>query len=211
MTHPHNLHAEAALWSYRRAAAELAKAVNNTALEAPDGLRSTTYGTRHPATGHGDPVLTLIITGRPVDHLGRLAESATSTLAWLAQHTAPGPGDPAARLTAAIPTLPPSTAAHIAQWAVEADQRIRRELALPPDEQPLPGNPRCPSCRQRLLRVHTAAPDPTAWTATCGAYCACLGNQCRCGMPTRVAGVEHIWRRADLFAALRISRRLAAA
>lgn len=211
MTHPHNLHAAAALWSYQRAAAELHRAVNNAALEAPDGLRSTTYGTRHPTAGHGDPVLTLIITGRPADRLSQLANSTTSTLTWLANHVAPGTGNPTARLAAAIPTLPPTTASHIARWVAEADQRIRHELGLPPDEQTLPGNPRCPSCRQRLLRVQTSAPDPTAWTATCGASCACLGDRCRCGMPTRIAGVEHIWRRTDLFTALRISRRLATA
>lgn len=214
LVHPHALHALTALWSLRSALAVLDDAIRAAAEERThdDGIRSPSVGTRHPSGLPSDPVAAAALLsgglgGGIGDPYERLRNAIAGTIRWLAGRAAPGPGDPLGRLIAAASTLPPAAAGHIAAWTAECDGRIRRALYLPPDEQALPGNPPCPACRVRLLRVRTSAPDRSAWTAMCGGRCICTGQGCTCGMPVLAAGSEHIWRRADLYAALRTARR----
>lgn len=193
--HPHHLHATTALWSYRHARNELTHAITAARMEPPDGLHGRTYGTRHGVGGHSDGILALVVDDSQLTRLRRHARHTTATITWLASHAAPGPGDPAARLIAAIPSLAPSTSAHITAWVREADQRIRRALGMPADHAPLPGVP-CPHCGTRRLQACTAAPDRTAWTVVCAAGCHCTGTDCGCtAVPgtTPAAGVAHIW------------------
>lgn len=212
LMHPHHLHALTAAWSLHRAVEQLQDAARRAATAGlDDGIRSTVWGNRHGTGRPGDPVSTAVLTGDGHNSYEVLLGNVDGTVRWLADHIAPGPGAPLQRLLAAIPTTAPATLAEAVQWLAEADRRIRRELRLPPDEQPLPDNPCCPACRSRLLRVHTAAPDRAHWTAGCGAHCICTGAGCPCGMPVRVDRVEHIWTRANLFTALRTARRRAQA
>lgn len=193
--HPWTLHATTNLWSYRHARAELARTITVARKEPPDGLRSTTYGTRSATGGHSDRVLHLVTSDSELERLCRHAVRADHTLVWLAGHAAPGPGDPAARLTAAVPNLLAPTAEHIARWVAEADERLRRVLGMPPDRVPMPGVP-CPACGCRRLQVCSAALDRTGWTVVCDAGCRCIGARCPCTTGVQgehAAGVPHIW------------------
>lgn len=151
MTHPHQLHAQAAIHSLRAARAALdvqtviVQRERGLALvEAPDGLRSQIYGNRRGAGGRpGDPTASAAINGtaestssrRLTARVERLAASCTATLAWLATKLGvAGDGDPLDRLAAAVPKLRPSTAEQLTLWVADEDQRIRRALGLPADE-----------------------------------------------------------------------------
>lgn len=216
MTHPHQLHAHAAAWSLRTARQRLLVAAAIRAredaiasTEGDDGLRSQTFGQRS-ALGHiGDPTADAALTGhrpttRPNPYL-QLAERVTSTLAWLAGKLGvTGTTDPLVRLTAAVPTLRPSTAGELHRWLAGEDARLRAALGMEPDRRPIPGAPPCPACGMRLLRTQTSAPDRSAWTVVCtSTSCRCAGLTCTCDMPIRAAGVAHIWATAEACASTR--------
>lgn len=209
MTHPHLLHLRASSWSLNaargalhvRAGEEAEQIAAEHSLGVDDGLRSTVFGQRAGAGGHGDPVATVALAGsrepRP-NRYAHLADSVTDTLLWLARSVdAPNAPDPLLRLMSA--DLPPGTARTVTKWLTEADQRIRTLLPeLRPHLAPLDAlaapSPPCPSCRMVTLYVQTAAPSHL-WTIVCRAECVCSGAGCRCGMPIKVEGVAHIWDR----------------
>jgi hypothetical protein len=201
VTHPHQLHAAAALWSLRRARRALTAATArenaSVAISAASTLRSPRYGVRHGSGGHSDPIGDALATAADradarARQLERLAERTNATLAWIAQHVAAGHGDPLPRLLDAVPALQPGTALEVTRWAVEADERVRQALYLGPDRMPLVGVP-CPYCGTRRLEAQTSSWDRGCWTVVCAAGCTCTGPKCACGMPVRVLGVLHIW------------------
>lgn len=150
MTHPHQLHAQAALWSLKAARQHLdvqvtiAHRERGLALvDAADGLHSQTFGNRHaPGGAHSDPTATAALDGtaaarsssRLTVRVKQLAASVTATLSWLAQRLgAHGSGDPLDRLQAIAERLQPSTAAQLALWIADEDRRLRQALGLPPE------------------------------------------------------------------------------
>ncbi|KXK63368.1 hypothetical protein AWW66_03380 [Micromonospora rosaria] len=209
MTHPHHHHATRAAWALTTARRHLDTAVAVETADRRDEARVWAAAGNLQAWrpipgptgrgGHGDP------SGRTVveflepevrdGQLGRLATRTTATLAWLAAAlTLPTTGDPLPTLTAAVPTLRPSTARELSLWLDEADERIRRRLALEPDRELLVGLA-CPRCSARQLWLHTSGPTYTR-TVTCEAGtdgCLCTGPDCTCRMAVRAAGVRHIW------------------
>jgi len=79
-------------------------------------------------------------------------------------------------LVAATSVAPPGIAAEIRALVEPVDARARAIAGVGPDRAPHPDNPRCPACRTRLVRVQTSAPDPRHWTAVCtNPACWCLG------------------------------------
>jgi hypothetical protein len=207
MTHPHQLHALAALWSLRAARQRLtiAAAIEDrenalAALEPADGLRSQTYGSRGGSGGHGDPVAGAALTVSTSVRTNRAAaldRRILSTLSWLADSIAGQLGahrpDPDVLLTQLVTGLSPATAAHLTRWVTEADQQIRKHLGLGQDLMPAPGNRPCPACQVRQLYVQTSAPIASEHTIVCRAGCLCRGDGCTCDMPVKVQGVAHIW------------------
>lgn len=117
--------------------------------------------------------------------------------AWTITARPTGEHPAVAYLRVALPYAPPEVADEVlGQLDREADHawsvlRLDRPHTL------VPGNPPCPCCDQRMLRVETSGPRDT-WVITCGARCVCAGDECPCGMGTRVPGVRHIWRLADV-------------
>jgi hypothetical protein len=201
MTHPHQLHVAAALWSLRRARRALTAAVArenaSVAISAASTLSSPRYGVRHGTGGHSDPIGDALATAADradarARQLERLADRTNATLAWIAQHVAPGPGDPLPRLLDAVSGLQPSTAHQVTCWAAEADNRVRHVLYLGPDRMPLVGVP-CPYCGTRRLEAQTSPWDRSCWTVVCAVGCTCTGPDCACEMPVKVLGVLHIW------------------
>lgn len=73
-------------------------------------------------------------------------------------------------------------------WLKPADAAIRRALQLVDDVTPARGNPECPACTVRLMRVRAASR-----LIVCTAGCRCQGDTCPCGMPVRDRGAPHIW------------------
>jgi hypothetical protein len=147
VTHPHHLHAQAALHSLRAARATLATHAADEALdiaaqntEPATSYRSPTYGQRHSLGGHpSDPTAGAALnTTTPTPQRNRLAELATSvtnTLQWLADKlAAPSTRDPLDRLETALPSLRPSTTDQLRHWLDDEDERIRRVLGLPRDD-----------------------------------------------------------------------------
>lgn len=135
MTHPHQLHATAALWSLRAARralhAAIAAEANALVLDPADGLRSPRYGSRFGSGGHSDPTAsTLDAATARASRWEQLADRTTDTLRWLADRLAPGAGDPLGRLEAALPTMTVRQAEQLHQWLTELDGRIRVALGL---------------------------------------------------------------------------------
>ena len=176
-THPWTLLAVAAGWSLRRAAVELFR------VGPPDGdhgtLRSTAASTGRSGGGHADPIGTAVLRGTSGAYarlLDQVAEDITAAR-WLCR------SDPDRR---------PSTARDAYAHLAAADKRIRAALHMPPDHLPMIGNPPCPGCGTRLLRIWTSAPDPRDHVVICTADCRCT-NSCGCGMDVRESGAPHVW------------------
>ncbi|MDR7278920.1 hypothetical protein [Catenuloplanes atrovinosus] len=209
MTHPHRLHATAAVWSLRAAWPHLAHAANAERRELVQDdagtLRAQVYGTIGGGkTHHSNGILNaLLIAERRGGHdrYQRLADSTRETMAWLAGRILDDryrPGDPVlTRLLDEIPRIPAAAAAEVAKWAAEADAAVRSALDFGTDHEPLVGVP-CPACGSRRLAVRMSAPADRP--VVCAAGCACAGVGCGCGMPERVEGVGHIWLSAILTA-----------
>ncbi|MFI2663718.1 hypothetical protein [Micromonospora carbonacea] len=206
VTHPHHHHATRAAQALTVARRHLDDAVARETADRRDEARIVAAASSLQAWrpipgptgrgGHGDPAGRTVVDFLEPEvrdgQLGRLAGRTTATLTWLAGALAlPTAGDPLPALAAAVPTLRPSTARHLARWLDEADQQIRDRLALDDDGTPIPGL-RCPRCARRQLTAHTTGPRPT-WTVTCTPTCLCVGPDCPCTMPTRVVDVAHIW------------------
>jgi hypothetical protein len=204
VSHPHQLHATAALWSLRRSWPLLRHAAATAAVEAADGLHSTTYGSRYsPGTHSGGPLDAILADVARQQYWTNLTDQVRDKVTqacWLVRSALPdrrgvrGPYGPFPYLAAALPHVDPATARDITGYLADADRTIRRALQLGDHREPLPGVD-CPACSTRMLQVNTAAPNQAAWTVTCAAGCRCRGDACPCttvgGQPA--AGVRHIW------------------
>jgi hypothetical protein len=198
-THPHVLHATAALWSLRRSWALLRTAAQDHADADGYSLPSAWHpGSR--SSGAGDGFATAVLTATSTSsHYTRLTEQVTEQAAqarWLVvsalrdrAHTGPS----LAVVAAGLPHVDPATAGDISRHLGQADTAIRRTLRIQPDHWPLPGNPPCPLCGVRLLRVQVSPSDSADWTVVCTAGCRCRGDRCPCGMAITAQGVRHIW------------------
>jgi hypothetical protein len=85
-------------------------------------------------------------------------------------------------------------AAEIVRTVGGADSAARRLLRVDHDRVAL--RVRCPACRERWLRVDTAAPDPLMWTVRCARpapRCGCSGQQCPCGIAEGIRQSPHVW------------------
>lgn len=207
MTHPHRLHATAAVWSLRSAWPHLTHA----AQQARHVLSTGDAGTLRawaPSTGggttvhHSDGILGALLANpgqRAADRLDRIATSTRETIIWVAQKVLRDdyrPGDPVlTRLLEEIPRITPAAAAEVARWVDEADTAVRSALGMADDHEPLVGVA-CPACGSRRLAVRTSA--PTHRPVVCAAGCTCAGAGCECGMAEPVEGVGHIWVRTKL-------------
>jgi hypothetical protein len=203
VTHPHVLHAEAALWSLRCARQLLADQVDREAadngaqlLAAAPILTSPTWGTRHAVGGHGDPTGLLVLgeLSTRVTTWSERAHRLGRRLGWLAdQVDGGGRGDPLARIATLIGASAARSApvvAIVARHLADEDRWIRDALALDPEETVLPGT-QCPACGHRPLR---ALPTGRAGgVVVCRPGCTCSGEGCGCGMPVLAPGVGHIW------------------
>ena len=105
---------------------------------------------------------------------------------------------PAGYLRIALPHAAPTIAREVAGILNAADLRVRTATHMPRPLAMLPGNPACPGCGQRMLRVETTAPDRTLWAVVCAARCVCAGDDCPCGMPVRERGCPHVWSIGDV-------------
>ncbi|XTZ18174.1 hypothetical protein ACQSSU_12770 [Micromonospora echinospora] len=211
MTNPHRLHATAAAHSLDVALRQLDhqadledRAIREEQAAAREPLRSAAWGRRTALGGHGDPtgdaVLTARSGGRP-NRYADLARDVDKRLTNVAQHLPPITGfNPLYRLQQAIPGMSPGTAAITTTLLVRLDERVRRELRIGPDRQPLTGV-ECPACRHRLVYVQTAGPQD-AWTVVCGKPCHCVGVGCRCEQSGAIEGPVHIWPRAAVLGAV---------
>jgi hypothetical protein len=95
-------------------------------------------------------------------------------------------------LRTAMQFAAPAVAGEICGLLEGADCAVRSALRIARDRRQVPGNPPCPCCGQRLLRIDTAPPRPE-WTVTCTAGCRCTGEGCPCGMPAQVEQAPHVW------------------
>ena len=206
MSHPHQLHATRAAHALADARYRLDTAVTRERAERRAEARITAAASAIQAWrpnpgptgkgGHGDPASRAAVNHLEPEwrdgHLARLAASIDGTLHWLAASTTRrGYDDPLAHLQALARRIGPTGAHHLWRWLDEADQRIREQLHLDPDGQPLPGI-RCPRCARRQLVAHTTGPRRT-WTVTCVPECVCAGAGCPCGMTQPAASAPHVW------------------
>lgn len=207
VTDPHQLHALAALWSVHRAWTELRHARRAAASAAAEDDDRGTLQAWRPGVGRrgapaGDQLAGAALgsaTTATAGHYQQLAERVRLDIAqtvWLAAselgHT-PAGATMVEQLAGSIPQLGVRTCRDITSWLTGTDRAIRRALDLPPDLRRLPGNPACPVCTVRMLRVQASADDTAQWTVVCTVPCRCSGEGCPCGMPVRVRGVAHIW------------------
>lgn len=206
MTHPHVLHATAALWSLSRSWPALHHARTRGTLDAADGLRGSVYGTRHATGGTpGGADLALIGAELERDRWARLAERTADQViqaCWLVRSAAPATergGGPLRYVQRGLQVVAPATARDIGAYLGDADHAIRAALGVGDGRGHLPGVP-CPGCDVRMLQtVETATRD--AWIVLCGANCRCAGKQCPCSSTgTPHAGLPHAWTWAQLAA-----------
>ncbi|SCL16407.1 hypothetical protein GA0074692_0022 [Micromonospora pallida] len=210
---PYHLHATANAWSLRKAHTHLAQLADDEAkqiaaeqLEAPEALRSPSWGRRHALGGHGDPTPDMVATADRMPRINRwkvLLDRADRRIAGLAVMTRlAADTDPLGRLIAGIPALLPGTAAIVARHLADEDAWIRNAVGLYAERSLVPGEPPCPVCQVRRLEVQTAGPVEV-WTVVCAEQCLCTGQGCRCGLDGAVEGVAHIWPRAAVLAVAR--------
>lgn len=167
MTHPNQLHAQAALWSLRAALRLLAdraraesRAIALQAAAAAEPLRSPVWGRRQALGGHGDP------TGDAVNHgheartnrYAELSDQVWGQLSDVAQHLPPSAGDPVDRIAAALPTMGPIAVVATRRLLDRIDGRLRRLLHEADDRQLMP-RVRCPACQAVSLVLRTSAPQ----------------------------------------------------
>jgi hypothetical protein len=98
-----------------------------------------------------------------------------------------------AYLRLALPHCPPAGARDALEVLDSADAAVRSATRLDRPRRLVPGNPPCPRCHQRMLRIETSAPRRSDRVVVCTARCSCRGEDCTCGMEVRAAGVRHIW------------------
>ncbi|WKU03735.1 hypothetical protein [Micromonospora sp. HUAS LYJ1] len=204
---PHYLHARAATLSLEFALDQLgaqaeleARAIRAEQAAVREPLRSASWGRRTALGGHGDPTGDAVLTARAGARPNRYANlhhDVLERLAAVAHHLPPTGGiNPLHRVQVAIPGMQPGTAATLTTLLSKLDERVRRELRIGPDREPLPGV-ECPACRHRLVYVQIAGPEH-AWTVVCGKPCRCVGQGCRCEQPGAVEGPVHIWPRSEV-------------
>lgn len=205
MTHPHNHHAAAALWSLQAALPELEKAAQRARQAADEAgdlgtLRSQVYGTIGRTSGHGDPIGTAMERGRSlIDPYSDLAVEVDNDIRLLARCVLDQPAAGLEDLLAAVPTLGPQLAAMVTAGVEGMDRRVRRRLGMPDDLRHIPGH-RCPGCDTAgALAFRSSAPgDWHNWPVVCTHRCACTGPGCGCGMTIEAVGVAHIWTAAEM-------------
>lgn len=189
MTHPHQLHALAAAASLRVALVSLA---HRAARErygwaaASDGYRSPSWtpGGRGQG-GHGDPVADAV-TGT-VRAAGDTRSVRTyATLAWLARRLQLPAEAPLDAIEYNLPRIAPSTAWQVCLWLRDLDQRCREVAGL--DDGLHLATDTCPACD--VFHLHRAPGD---FLLCRNEICLCAGDGCRCSMPVKAAGVQHIW------------------
>lgn len=217
---PHHLHALAAAWSLRDAIGRLVTLAEDEAvqilaecLEASDGLRSPTWGTRRASGGHSDPVSGLLLASERTERINRwatLSERAERRLSGIAGMLgAPAGMGPLGHIFAAIPQLQPGTVAVVAKHLQDEDRWVREAIGVASLRVPLVGTD-CPACRHRNLLVQAEGPRDV-WTVVCAGRwengehnpCLCTGQGCPCGTPGAVEGVAHIWPRNAVLGASR--------
>jgi hypothetical protein len=100
----------------------------------------------------------------------------------------------------------PDAAAAAGRSLDRRDAAARVALRVDRTRERLRGNPPCPGCGERLLRVESACP-PAARVVVCTAGCQCTGQQtCPCGMPVRTEWAPHVWLESDLDHVLQYNR-----
>lgn len=198
--HPHILHALAAAASLEVALVALEQRAREALADAEAGnttardisIPSQSYGCRRQLGGHGDPTANTAIgawaPGGPNPDAALLGDLMRQ-LDEMARHLPGAPGqDPLTRIRQAIPSMRPHVAARTAQALDHLDGQARRKLQMPPDLTATSGA--CPACRTRGVLYATGS-----WVVCRATGCVCAGDSCGCGMPVRVEGVAHIWRR----------------
>lgn len=203
MTHPHQLHARAGLWSLRTALTRLhhAQAAADRA-EATNGDRGTLQAWR-PGTGirttndHGDTLLDAVIrhAGSTNPYRDR-ALRTQQTLDWLVREALADLFQPRVdlleQLLTHLPDMRPATAAHLARWVDEEDKAVRRLLGEHDDRRLQPVIP-CPACRAAgVLALRTSAPADQQ-VIVCTNECVCAGPGCGCRMGVEAEGAPHVW------------------
>lgn len=189
MTHPHHLHAQAAAASLRVALVSLgfrAAAERYGWAAASDGLRSPSWGSGGRGQGgHADPVADGVTS--TVRTAGdRRARWTYATLAWLARSLRLPDEAPLDALEYALPRLRPSTAWQLTLWLRELDTRCRDTAGLGGTADSVPSD--CPACDAIRWRI------PGNFLICLNEICYCAGDACRCTMPIKADGVQHIWR-----------------
>lgn len=188
MTHPHQLHAQAAAASLRVALVSLghrAHAERYGWASAGDGLRSPSWGSGGRGQGgHGDPV-GIAIAGTVRTAGDRRARWTLETLTWLASALQLPDEAPLDAIECNLPRLAPSTAWQLTLWLRELDDRCRDTAGL--------GAPvgriaeACPACNHTRWRI------PGDFVVCRNEICLCAGIDCACDMPVAAAGAQHIW------------------
>jgi hypothetical protein len=211
VTHPHQLHARAALWSMHATWPKLQAAQRAAAAaDRADGDRGTLQAWR-PGSGihsaqHGDALLDAVIR---FDHPGAVnpyavrAQRAGETLQWIMRTLLGFPArDPLIAIQALLPLhLDPAAARNIAAWIEDEDRAARRLLGERTDHRAVP-ELACPHCSTvGALALRVSAPRDQR-VAVCTAGCTCDGPGCGCGMGTEVQGVAHIWTTTEMEGAL---------
>lgn len=165
--------------------------VARQALVVDDGLKAWRPNPQQVSGSGSGSGESRSAAGSELDYLIGLearASEAVDQCRWLvldALKTLPPDWDATRTLFARL--RPPEARSCIA-WLTPADTAIRRALYLPDDERPVPGNPDCPVCTVRLIRVR-----PASGLIVCTAGCRCAGEACVCGMLVKERGAPHIW------------------
>lgn len=187
----HHLHAIAALESLRVALVGLGGAIEAERYGWPaasDGVRSWAPSNGPSAKGgHGDPV-SIAVTATVRDRCARRAQWTRETLTWLAGRLGLATDAPLDALAVALPRLRPATARELTRWLRELDESCREAAGLGDGLHHVAGAA-CPACDMRLVWRGPSG------LATCrNTICVCIGEPCRCSLPGRVDGLEHVWR-----------------
>lgn len=188
MTHPHQLHAQAAAASLRAALVSLghrAAAERYGWAAADDGLRSPSWAPRRGSGGHADPVAEGV-TGTVRSAGDKRARWTYATLAWLARRLLLLGEAPLDELELALPRLAPSTAWQVCLWLRDLDERVRADVGLGDGLRRFNAGA-CPACQASRWRA------PGDFVVCRNELCLCAGEACACEMQVKAAGVQHIW------------------
>ena len=194
-SHPWALLAIAELESLGRSWTSLAAARVRVARQAQaldDGLKAWRPNPQQVSGGGpSSSVEARTAAGAELDYLHGLegrASEAVDQCRWLvldALKTLPESWETTRR---AFGRLRASEARSCIAWLKPPDAAIRKALQLGEDLDIAAGNPDCPVCTVRLIRVR-----PASGLIVCTAGCRCAGDACVCGMLVKERGAPHIW------------------